>query len=342
MNRRVKQLLLLALAFACAWIIVSLVGSIDWAEVVSALGRLAWWQFPLLLAVLLARQYLNAYPLAIFITGLGGMRALANDLTAALLALIAPPPSDMVVRVAMFRSWGIDSSRAIAGAAMNSAAFYINRFAAPILGTALVFAFELESRHWWSAAVSAAVATVLALVVSRVVRAERAADQVGRIAASVARRLGRDADPDAWAAATLEFRDHMRDKYARGLPRALLTLVAMVVVDGLLLLLALRSVGVQASDVSSLQVLGSFLLAYPLTLFPLMGLGIVDAVLLAVFVEVGGLAIEPEVVAGLVVWRAYTLIVPALLGIGTLGFWRRSAAGRHELAEAEPAGDRGT
>ena len=66
-----------------------------------------------------------------------------------------------------------------------------------------------------------------------------------------------------------------------------------------------------------------FFLAYPLTLFPLSGLGILDTVLLAAFLGYGGDEIEAEVVAAFAVWRVVTLLVPPLLGIGAVSWWRR-------------------
>jgi putative heme transporter len=64
-----------------------------------------------------------------------------------------------------------------------------------------------------------------------------------------------------------------------------------------------------------------FLLAYPLTLLPMSGLGVLDALLVAGFTDLCGIELEPEVVAGLVVWRTVTLLGPLLLGVGTLGWW---------------------
>ena len=143
----VRPVVLLAFALACGWIIVNLVGQVDWGAVADALSRLALWQFPLLLAALMVRQVLNALPLALFIRGLSVYRAVVNDLAAHLLAVVAPPPSDLVMRVGMFRSWGIDSSRAIAGATMNALTFYVNRFAAPVIGLLLFAGLEVAGAN---------------------------------------------------------------------------------------------------------------------------------------------------------------------------------------------------
>src|SRR5262245_38741367 len=61
---------ILAICLVAAYAIVQLVGAIDWTAVVDALGHLALWQLLFLLVPLMARQVLNALPLAFFIPGL--------------------------------------------------------------------------------------------------------------------------------------------------------------------------------------------------------------------------------------------------------------------------------
>lgn len=335
----IRPVALLAFSLVCGWIVVQLIGSVDWAAVGDALSHLAWWQFPVLVTVLLVRQVLNALPLALFIRGLSLSRAVINDLAAHLLAVVAPPPSDLVMRVGMFRSWGIDSSRAIAGATMNALAFYVNRFAAPVVGFALFAVVEARWDHWLIAIGSGLISVAIAVVVAFIIRADRFATALGERAGRLARRVKGSVDPESWASATSRFRTHMVDTFRRGFPRALLGLTAMVLVDATILVIAIRFVGVEASDVSALVIIATFFVAYPLTLFPLMGLGILDAVLLGAFVNAGGLAIEPDLVAGLVVWRVVTILGPIVLGAGAMAWWRRSPYGQRGFAgpEEDPA-----
>ena len=140
-------------------------------------------------------------------------------------------------------------------------------------------------------------------------------------------------DPDAWAEACLTFRSDISATFQRGFPRSLLALAGMLATDVLVLLLCLRFVGVYPSDVDLADVAIAYLFAYPLTLFPFSGIGVVDALILASLVEAGGLEIEPAAVAALVVWRVFTVGVPVLMGVGAVGLWRRSVAGM-----AEPPG----
>lgn len=325
-RRWARRLLLLAVAFACAVAIVRLVGRIDWGSVAAALDELAPWHFAILLGLLILRQVLNAMPLALFIEGLGAFRATVNDLTAILLSMIAPPPSDMVMRITMFKSWGIDASRGVAGAVMNTVSFYIIRFAAPLLGILLLLPVRFDLTYAVPALVCLVLAAAILLLVLAVVRAERLAVRIGTTAARFVGRFRPSVDPAKWAAACVQFRVDMQRTFARGFPRALADLVAMVLVDGLLLLAALRFVGVDRGDVGALEIVAAYLIAYPLTIFPLQGLGVLDAVVLAALVDVGGLQIEPMVVAGLIVWRVVTIIAPVLMGVGSLAWWRRWAA----------------
>ena len=68
-----------------------------------------------------------------------------------------------------------------------------------------------------------------------------------------------------------------------------------------------------------------------------MGLGILDAVLLAAFVNVGGIEIEPELVAALVVWRVVTILGPITLGAAAMALWRHSTGGQADCPTGHPS-----
>jgi hypothetical protein len=105
------RLLLLVAAVVIGWLVVRLVGRVDWDEVWTSLKHLAWWQAPVLAAVLVVRQVLNAWPLAHFIPRVSAFRATLNDQVAILMSTVAPPPSDLAVRLSMFSSWGVPVSK---------------------------------------------------------------------------------------------------------------------------------------------------------------------------------------------------------------------------------------
>jgi len=104
----------------------------------------------------------------------------------------------------------------------------------------------------------------------------------------------------------------------------------MVLVDALLIVLSVRFVGVSAQELSTTWIVTAFLAAYPLTLFPFSGLGLLDAVVVATLVDQAGTQVEAPLVAALLIWRVVTIGTPLLLGSLCLAWWRmttRSPAG---------------
>ncbi len=329
-----RPLLFLAVSLLVARLLVSLVGSVDWQQVLTALGRLSWAQVPALLVLLLARQAFNAVPLAVFVPGLGFWRGLQNDLTANLVGTVAPPPGDIVVRVSMFGSWGIAPADGMPGVTLNSLAFYVIRFSIPILGVVLLVGEDLSGAQVWSAMLSLVVAAAIVVMLVLVARGERLPRLVGHRAGLLAARFREGVDADAWAETVAGFRARMSARLARGLPASLASLAAMVVTDGVIVWLSLRLVGVDAPLLPVAIVFGSFFVAYPLTALPLAGLGVLDAALVVAYTETAGAAAEPEIVAALVVWRVVTLIGTLLLGVLMFGLWHwQTRAGRPPTAE---------
>ncbi|MDR7311304.1 uncharacterized membrane protein YbhN (UPF0104 family) [Nocardioides luteus] len=322
---------LLVVALLATVTIVRLVGRIDWGAAWDSLTHLSWWHPVVLLAVVLARQVLLAMPLSFFIRGVTFYRATVNDLGAALTSLIAPPPSDMALRVAMFRSWGVSAATGLAGTVMNSVTFYIARFAAPLFGFVLLIAVGEAPSLRWLELLSIALAAAILVAVLLVVRSDPLARTVGTRSGVVARRFRRSVDPERWADACQRFRADVAERFRRGFPLAVLSQVGMMAVDLVALALCLRFVGVSASEVSIAWIAIAYLFAFPFTVFPMWGIGIVDALVLAALVEAGGLDVEAAAVAGLMVWRVFTVAVPVLLGAVAVAVWRR------EVSAATPA-----
>ena len=70
--------------------------------------------------------------------------------------------------------------------------------------------------------------------------------------------------------------------------------------------------------------IAAFLVAFPLTLFPLQGIGIFDAAVIAELAAVGGVHLEAALVAAMFTYRVVTLGTPALLGALFMLVWRRT------------------
>ncbi|MBZ5740717.1 lysylphosphatidylglycerol synthase domain-containing protein [Nocardioides mangrovi] len=311
------------MALVVTVVVVRLVGRVDWGEVRDALAHLDWWQAPVLVVLLLVRQVLNALPLALYIPGVSAVRATQNDQVAILMSTVAPPPSDLALRMAMFSSWGVPVPKGMAGTVMNTLTFYIVRFGAPAAGFVLLAATGGEVGYRWADLVSILVSVAILVGVLLVVRSDALARRVGVAAGRAATRVRRTVDPEAWAAACVRFRGDVAARFRHGFPRSLLALCGMLAVDLTMLVLALRFVGVSTSEAALSTIAVAYLFAYPFTLFPFSGLGIVDALVLAAVVDVGGAEVEAAAVAGLLVWRVFTIGGPLALGAVSLALWRR-------------------
>jgi len=304
-----------------AWFAVTrLVGAVDWAAVGDAFGALAPWVALPLVGLLLLRQMLNAVPLTFYLPGLGLRRSMQNDLTANIVATFAPPPADIVVRVSMFRSWGLDPVAGLAGGALNTAKFYAVRFLAPTIGIALIAFQGAERRQWLVALLCGLVAAVMLTGLVLVLRGDHLAAWLGRTAGRGVRRFRASVDPEAWATRMVEVRGHSAASLRRGLLPSMLALVGMVLADAFILVTALQACSVVG--LSLVDILAAFLLAYPLTLFPLFGFGLLDAVLVGAWTTIAGVEQEGAIVAATIVWRVVTIVGTLALGGASLLWWR--------------------
>jgi putative heme transporter len=319
------QLLRLVVTLAALWLFTRAVQRVAWTQVWQSVRDLAWWQVGTLLAVLTLRQVLNAAPLALFVPGLGLRRALANDLSATLTATVAPPPSDIVLRLSMFRSWRVDSTIGLTGVTLNTLTYYIARFGAPVLGAGLAVALgEYEASYGYVALTGGLVAAAVVAGLGIAARSAPTSARVARLVGTFVRRLRPTVDPDQWARWVEGFVAQAAARVrGRAVPAALCQF-ALVFCEAALLVLAMRFAGIGPAQATAGSVVVALLVSYPLTALPFVGLGVLDAAVLTILGLDHG-PWEPAAVAGLVIWRTCIQVVP--LGVGALcvASWRRSA-----------------
>ena len=157
---------------------------------------------------------------------------------------------------------------------------------------------------------------------------ERRAARLGRALASVAeavRRVVRRPGRPDWERSAVAFRAEaitlLRGRWHWLTASTLVSHLSLFLV----LLLALRHVGVSESEVSWVEALAAFALVRLLSAFPLTpgGLGVVELGLAAALVLAGGE--EAPVVAAVLVFRVLTFVLPIPIGAATWWLWRRSA-----------------
>jgi uncharacterized membrane protein YbhN (UPF0104 family) len=140
-------------------------------------------------------------------------------------------------------------------------------------------------------------------------------------------------DEQRWVDAVVDFRRRIGTTLNRNLAPALLAMVAGIVVDAAILLASVRFVGIGADVAPWPVVIGAVLLAYPLTILPMFGLGVMDAVVIAAIVEVAGDAYESALVGATMVWRVITLGGTLGLGALAMAWWRASSRRQGKATE---------
>jgi uncharacterized membrane protein YbhN (UPF0104 family) len=165
--------------------------------------------------------------------------------------------------------------------------------------------------------------------------ARRVGARLGRIVDG-ARRIVRKAPGHDLADATVRFRRDaiglIRTSWLRLSVTSLVSHVSLYLV----LLLALRHVGVSESEVTWAEALAAFAFVRLISALPITpgGVGVVELGLSAALVAAGGE--EAGVVAAVLVFRALTYLLPVPLGLVLYVKWRRGNERRRQLLE--PAG----
>jgi putative heme transporter len=238
----------------------------------------------------------------------------------------------LALSYAMYGSWGFSRSRSslsllVAGVWNNFA-----KLAMPILALVLV---ALQGGPG-GGRVAAALAGLAALVVAigalvLILYSEATARRVGlgaaRVANAVRRRVGRP-PVSGWELATTKFRGRTIILVrARWLVITAATLVSHLSLY-LVLLLALRDVGVSDAQVGWAEVLAVFSFARLLTAIPITpgGLGLIEVALITGLSAAGGP--RAQVAAAVLVFRALTYVLPIPLGAVAYVFWRRNRSWR--------------
>jgi uncharacterized protein (TIRG00374 family) len=236
------------------------------------------------------------------------------------------------VSAAMLRSWGfrrslITLSLLVAGIWNNLA-----KLALPVLALAILAVEGKASAPRVIAAVVGVAALVAALVLfALMLRSEEVARRIGLVServASVFLRLLHRPPATGWEIATTRF----RSKTIGLLHTRWVALTAATVVSHLslylVLLVSLRHVGVSEKEVGWAEVLAVFAFVRLLSAVPLTpgGLGVVELALTAGLVSAGG--DRAGVVAGILVYRGLTYLLPIPIGALTYLAWRRTTLAR--------------
>jgi putative heme transporter len=248
----------------------------------------------------------------------------------------------IAMNYAMFHSWGFSRSRASVALLVSGVWNNFAKLGMPVIALALLALQGNPSGGRLIAGVLGVAGLVGALVLfGMLLKSDGAATRLGLGAGRVASwllRLGRRPPVHGWDKATTKFRARTVTLLkARWHWVTLSTLVSHVSLY-LVLLLALRHVGISNAQLGWAEVLAIFAFARLLTAIPFTpgGLGVVEFALITGLSAAGGP--RAAVAAAVLIFRALTYVLPIPLGLATYVFWRRNRSWRR-LPGAAPRTD---
>jgi uncharacterized membrane protein YbhN (UPF0104 family) len=235
---------------------------------------------------------------------------------------------------AMNSSWGFSRSRTSVALLVSGLWNNFAKLALPVLALAMLALSAPPSPGRIIAGLAGFAALILAVVLlGALLRSQEGAERIGlaagRIASALRRPFGRG-PVTGWDRATTKFRARTALLLrARWLWITLATLVSHLSLF-LVLLLALRFVGVDGGQVSVVEALAVFAFARLLTAVPFTpgGLGVIELALITGLSAAGGP--RALVAAAVLVFRALTYVLPIPIGLGTYVFWRHNRSWRRE------------
>jgi uncharacterized protein (TIRG00374 family) len=301
----------------------------DYGAVWDAISSLSWLYLALLLGAALLNLLTFAPPWQAALPGVSLVRALvmSQASTAASNVLPGGDAIGMAVSYSMLRRWGFRVEQVAIATGAFSVWNVLANIGFAVTGVGLLaLGGESNSLLTTAALIGVVAGGVLAVVIGLILHDERYALVVGGYAERLAnriRRLLRRAPVTGWPQRLAEFRDEAIGLVRRRWLQLTLATLAGHLTVFLVLLVALRAVGVHASAVSFVEAFAAWALIRIVTTIPITpgGLGVVELGLTGALVSFGGHRVD--VVAAVLLYRALTYVPPIAVGGVCLLVWRR-------------------
>jgi putative heme transporter len=324
----VRALVSLVLVVAIFWYLLK---DISLAEVWAAITAMTWLELTILGVISVWNLATYAFVWMTVTPGLAFRRAMV--MTQATTAITNTVPAGSAIGIgmtyAMLGSWGYSRGRTTIAVLVSGVWNAFAKLAIPVLALALVALQGGASAARVTGALLGIAGLIAAIVVfALMLRSEHMAERVGIVAGRfVSRLLALIKRPpvQGWELATVKFRNRTVDLLEHGwVPITAATVVSHLSLY-LVLLVALRAVGVSDAEVGWAEVLAVFAFARLATAIPLTpgGAGVVEAVLITGLTAAGG--DKAQVVAAVLVYRALTWALPIVVGAFCLLWWRKQS-----------------
>jgi uncharacterized protein (TIRG00374 family) len=332
-RRRLAIQVLLAVAVVAVvylWLLPKLV---DVGEVWATLRAMTWLELVTLLAAAVWNLASYLLPQLVALPGLTPRQAVIESHTSTAVGNLLPAGQAVGLGVTyrFYTSYGFPPSQIARSLLIQGVWNNFVKLGMPIVALGLLVLTGQAAGELAPVGVIGVVVFGIALAgFALTLSSERRAGRIGAAlaaAASLPRRLaGRQGRP-SWAEGAVRFRAGVVSLLRRRWHWLTVATLVSHLSLFLVLLLALRHVGVAESQVSWIEVLAAFAFVRLLSAFPITpgGLGVVELGLAAVLVVAGG--DKAKVVAAVLVFRVLTFLLPMPVGALTYWLWRRAEGG---------------
>jgi putative heme transporter len=323
----------------------------DYRSVWQALTNMTWFELASLVVATAFNLLTYWWQNMASIPGLGLWQAAVCNQTTTSIANTIPGGGYIAVGVGytMYRSWGFTTSAIALSALVTGIWNVFMKLGLPVIALAILAVQGQASGGLVVAslvgvAILAAGIVLFALVLWKKEFARRIGGALGQ-AVSVLMRLIRRPPVEHWGDAAVRFRRQTIDLVSkRGIALTVTTIVSHLALF-LVLLLAIRHVGISESEISTAQVLGVFAFGRLVTALPLTpgGLGLVELSYIGGLILAGGAdanvpaeVFRAQVAAAVLVFRSLTYAIQIPLGGFTYLIWRFNRSWRKPVqAERE-------
>ena len=318
--------LVLILAIIGYSLFVVLPSHVDTAEVRAAIRGLSVWDVLTLTIAGLVVMVALGWGSKASLPGLSLYQGTESSATSQVTAFVVPPPGDMVVRFAMYRTYDFTDEKSAVAVLTAMIARYSAVFLMPIVGLAAVLISGNGSGAdvAWFVGLSILFVGAMMLLL-RTIRSDAVAHTIGAWLQRVATRVirwARRTPPTDLEDSVLDFSRRMRGTLKTNGRQIIAANVTWGLANGLVMLLALRYSGLGASTLSFSEVLLVSGAAMALNSIPIPGgFGITEAVLL-VIVALPTSQETAAFTAGLFLYRIFTWLLPMPVGGAFFFAWR--------------------
>jgi uncharacterized membrane protein YbhN (UPF0104 family) len=324
----------------------------DYRSVWQAFTNMTWLELTSLVVATVFNLFTYWWQNMASIPGLRLRQAAVNNQTTTSIADTIPGGGYIAVGVGytMYRSWGFPTSVIALSALVTGIWNVFMKLGLPVLALAILAVQGQASgglvlASLFGVAVLAAGVVLFALVLWKKELARRVGDALGRAVSFLLRLIHRPA-VEQWGEAAVRFRRQTIDLVSkRGIAHTVTTIVSHLALF-LVLLLAVRHVGVSESEISTAQVLGVFAFGRLVTALPLTpgGLGLVELSYIGGLILAGRAhanvpteVFHAQVAAAVLVFRTLTYGIQIPLGAFTYLIWRFNKSWRKPVeGEREP------